>query len=731
MNNINNIYVFTLFIACLLGLIVGSMAWRRRPTRGSLPLVILMWSLFIWSLFQALTFMTTDFNTKLFLSNTRYVGITLAGIAFYALANDYKEGSKELSLNNWLKFMIVPLLILITIFTNPLHYKFYTSVTIENHVLVLGNGPLFWINAAYVYIFVLSGVYIFIKACIKSTAIYRSQAMIMAVAAFFPIISNVVFIFNLVPVGNIDITPFSFLGTGISCFYALFQYKLLDILPVARDKIVEEMRDIIIVMDNSKRILDLNKKARDTILSNNDKDYIGKKVTEVLENWKELSEYITDSTNKNHKIIYTKDNITEYFDLRITLIYDEKHRKSGELIVLRNITKIEEALLEAQKAKEEAEYANKAKGYFLANMSHEIRTPMNAVIGISEILNTMDLSREKQKEYINMIANSAESLLLMINDILDFSRIEAGKLELEKNVFDIKSVVKNTVEIYSVLAEKRSLKLTLEIEENFNRKLLGDSNRLRQILINLLGNALKFTQEGEIKVTVKKVEEEKDKLSVAIAVSDTGIGISEEKIESIFESFKQADNSTTRRFGGTGLGLSIVKNLVNLMGGKITVQSELGKGSEFNFYLPFEIHEESESPSLVIEKGENPRVLGLKILVAEDNKINRKIINTYLEKLSCKVDLAENGSLAVELFENNTYDLILMDVQMPEMDGLKATSIIRSKEKEQGKHIPIIALTAGVTREEIEECLKAGMDAHLSKPLKIEKLYTTLKAFSV
>lgn len=729
MNTINNFYIFTLILSSILGLMVAILAWKRRPARGSMPLVVLMGSLFIWPLFQALSFIAIDFNTKLFLSNMRFFGITIAGISFYALANDYKEGSKELSLSKWLKFMVIPLLMLISLFTNSLHHKFYTNITVINHVLYLENGPLFWVNAAYIYIFILASVYIFIESCIKSTAIYRRQALIIAVSALFPIITNVIFIFNLIPLENIDITPFSFLATGIMFFYALFQYKLLDILPVARDKLVEEMRDIIIVIDNRKRILDLNKKAREAILNSNDKNYIGKEINDFLKNWKELADYIIDSTNKNHKIVFTKDFITEYYDLSISPIYNDKLSKIGELIVLRNITKLEEALLEAQKAKEEAEHANKAKGYFLANMSHEIRTPMNAVIGISEILSTENLSREKQLDYIKMIVSSAEALLLMINDILDFSKIEAGKMELENSVFNINSLVKDTVEIYSVLVENRQVKLISIKDESLNIKLLGDSGRVKQIVINLLSNAIKFTKEGEIKVTLRKVKEESGKILVAIVVSDTGIGIPQEKTDSIFESFKQVDNSTTRRFGGTGLGLSIVKTLVNLMGGNITVQSTLGKGSEFCACLPFQIQTENAENLLSLEKEETDRSLGLNILVADDNNINRQIINIYLGKLNCRVDLAKNGSLAVELFESNNYDLILMDVQMPDMDGLKATRIIRSKEKDTKKHIPIIALTSGITKEEIDECLKAGMDGHLSKPVKLEKLYTTLKAF--
>lgn len=250
--------------------------------------------------------------------------------------------------------------------------------------------------------------------------------------------------------------------------------------------------------------------------------------------------------------------------------------------------------------------------------------------------------------------------------------------------------------------------------------------------MNLLGNSMKFTEKGKVELNVKQVKVEGNLSTVCITVSDTGIGISNDKIKSIFESFKQADRTTSRKFGGTGLGLSIVKNLVELMGGTIEVKSEIGKGSTFICNIPFEIKYLNNKSSYKLndmEKKEEKKVLNLKILVAEDNSINRKIINRYLNNLSCVFDFAENGVKAVESFKTNTYDVILMDVQMPEMDGLAATRIIREKEKEIGGHIPIIALTAGVMKEEIDMCIEAGMDEHISKPVNMEKIYRTLKVF--
>jgi signal transduction histidine kinase/CheY-like chemotaxis protein len=731
MNTIYYNYNYILFIASFVGGIVGFLAWKRRTSKGSVPIVILMSAIFVWCFFQALAGLENDFNIKVIFSNIRYFGIEFAPISFYALAYGYKNGIKDLSLKRWLQLLIIPFLNIIGLWTNPLHHKFYTFVTIEKHILTSGNGIIYWFNMIYLYIFMGMGIYIFIKASIRSEAIYRKQAMLMILAALFPLVANIIFNSNLLPQQNIDITPISFFISGILYFWALFKFKLLDIVPIARDRLVENMVDIVIVIDNHNRVLDLNKKAREVILINNNTEYIGKDILAVLETWEELGKLIIDSKDKNSKINFIRKSQVEYYDLNISDIYEEKGKKNGKIIVLRDITKLEEALLQAQNAREQAEYANKAKGYFLANMSHEIRTPMNAVIGIADILDTMAISKVEQKKYIRMIVNSAESLLIIINGILDFSKIEAGKMELESNIFNIKSTINDIVETFSILAQNKHLTLAATIEESLNNRFIGDAVKLKQILINLLGNSIKFTEEGKVEVDVKQTKLENNRTSIIIKVRDTGIGIAKDKIDSVFESFKQVDNSSTRKFGGTGLGLSIVKSLVELMGGNISVESELGIGSTFSINIPFEIEVLNIGNSLESDGNikRNTNLEGLKILVADDNKINRQIINTYLTKLSCTFDFAENGLQAVEKFSQETFEIIIMDIQMPEMDGLQATKLIREIEREKGGHIYIVALTAGAMKEDVEQCLEAGMDEHLSKPIKMEKLYSTLKAY--
>ena len=724
-------YVFALLAASIIAMVICYLAWKRRPSQGAAQLAFLMAAISVWTLFQALTFIANDFALKVIFANMRYFGIETVPIAFYALACGYRDKALGFDRNKWIKIFIIPLACTVLLWTNSLHHKFYLRVALEGNILLLKNGPVFWANMLYLYIFVAAGVYLFAVACINSKSIYRGQSVIVAVAAFMPILANLAFNFDLLPFKDIDITPIAFLITGVLFFFALFQYKLLDVVPVAMDRLFEEMDDIVILLDGNKRILDLNKKAREIIFGGNEanRHFIGRNILTFLDDWKQLADSIADPSNPNKRIIHNSPAGTEYYHLRMSNFNYRKDDKSGELIVLRNITELEEALLEAKNAREEAENANKAKGYFLANMSHEIRTPMNAVIGIAEILNTSDMPRDKQKDYIGMILNSAQSLLTIINDILDFSKIDAGKMEIEKSPFDLRKLAEETVNTFLVPAANKSLKLTLTVDERLNGGLNGDYVRVKQILTNLIGNSIKFTQEGYVNVAVEQAGNEDNRVTVNIIVSDSGIGIPEEKLDSIFESFKQGDSTTTRKYGGTGLGLSIVKSLAELMGGSIRVESEPGKGSRFCCTLPFE----RANGKLDIVNGaeyENDNqgsLPGLKILVAEDNRINREIMSIHLGKLGCEYDFAENGVIACEKFEQNDYDLILMDVQMPEMDGLEATRKIRAREADTGGRIKIIALTAGAMKDDIDKCIDAGMDGHISKPVKAQVLYNFLK----
>jgi PAS domain S-box-containing protein len=431
------------------------------------------------------------------------------------------------------------------------------------------------------------------------------------------------------------------------------------------------------------------------------------KLTEVLFN----GSVYKDEYGKVIGVVVVARDITDHNRIEQELIEAKVHAELATIVA-------QEAKAKAERAAKTAEDAVKSKQQFLSNMSHEIRTPMNSIIGFTKVLLKTNLT-DKQKEFLSAIKISGDSLIVLINDILDLAKVDAGKMSFEETPFKMETSLSAMIHVFETKILEKNLKLRQKYDDRIPKILIGDPVRLHQIILNLLSNAVKFTTEGEITISVQLLSEDTDKVTIEFAITDTGIGIPQDKIVNIFENFQQATNETSRLYGGTGLGLAIAKQLVESQSGSINVKSKVSEGSTFSFILPFkkttsEAESEAEIPSLP----ENLK--SIKVLVVEDIPINQLLMKTLLDDYGFEYEIAANGKIAIDKLQFKSYDLILMDLQMPEMNGFEATRYIRTTLK---SHIPIIALTADVTTADLQKCKAVGMDDYISKPVDESLLY--------
>lgn len=538
--------------------------------------------------------------------------------------------------------------------------------------------------------------------------------------------------------------------TEVNCSLLQLYEKKIGILVIRditeRKKIEEKLKnaylelnqifnntgDGMCIIDTDFNITSINSRLLDLLELNKDK-VVGKKCYEIF------PDFTCDTKNcpmiqlkkgKNQFIYEAEKNLTNKkipFIITTTPLITSDNRISGIIQSYKDISRLKDHEKALMNAKIYAEEANNFKTQFLANMSHEIRTPMNGIIGIIDLLEDTNLSRE-QKEYVDTLKYSADRLLVIINDILDITKIEAGKIQVKNQSINTKNYFENTIKYFNLQAKRKNIKFFTSIDPTIPKKLMGDFNKLNKVLFNLLSNAIKFTEKGHISLEVRLVKQYDDNVELEFSIRDTGIGIQKNRLEDIFQSFTQIDVSNNRQYKGTGLGLTITKKLVEIMGGSIKVDSQYGKGSTFTVQLKFNFDESNKIINSISDNEDldlNYQLpAGLRILLAEDDYINQKIIKKILEKNGWDVTEALNGMEVFEHLEEKSFDIILMDINMPKMDGYETTKLIR--EKENGEHIPIIAMTAAAMKQDKERCFKLGMDAYLSKPVKADSLNNTI-----
>jgi signal transduction histidine kinase/CheY-like chemotaxis protein len=756
------VFAVSIIICCSIAYILGRLWFsdmRNRRLGGFFALGI---EIFLWTLLNAITMVSDhEYFPAIYTIRMIMVCIIPFGVTWFIL-NFVNSRLKE---KLWVRIVLsaLPAIDIIYMVTNPLHFHYFINYNFP----VPERALVFWIHTAGDFLFIIFAFVMLIRYIIKGA---KNNPLLILTGAgmMIPYTLNMMYSFGMLPFPH-DTTPIGFFFTFLLFVFVAYRSQLFFVRLVLFSNMMDSMSDIILIFNQDRVIMDANQSALKTffdfpLATGRTKadaffDYMSGKTADIRPD--NLFNNLRDGQNVDGECSMTYNNgETRDFTVSLHAVY-ERGNNSGYIFMMTDVSKFIEL-------KEKAEAANRAKSEFLANMSHEIRTPMNAIIGMIAI--GRDAGNIERKNYsLQKIEDASVHLLGIINDILDMSKIEANKFELSVEEFEFQKMLQRVVSVVNFRADEKFQNFTVHMDENIPPVLIGDDQRLAQVMTNLLSNAVKFTPEnGSIRLElnlVKGADQVQDEgCMLRVNVVDTGIGITEEQQSRLFTPFEQAENDTSRRFGGTGLGLVISKNIVEMMGGRIWVESKADKGSTFSFTVRLgrgaakadrdNVHDgqESDSAGLIVPKtGDTYK--GACILLAEDIEINREIVMTLLEPAHLTIDCVENGKEAVRMFSEapEKYDLIFMDVQMPEMDGYEATRRIRAIEAEKKEQIPtsftegetrsyygdlhgqipIIAMTANVFREDVEKCLEAGMTGHIGKPLDMDEVFGILRKYLV
>lgn len=595
-----NPYVLPLLLIVLVVLYLASVIRQRRSAPGAVPFALLMVSIALWATCSALKLGGGDLPTILFWANIEFIGIVLAPTFWFVFVLHYTGLGHILTRRILALLFVEPLLTQIVIWTDSFHHLFRASVSLSSagSLLLLEpvHGPWFWLNAVYTYSLLVTSAVLLARAINRTPQLYRGQIFSLIVAVASPWMANIVYISNISPLRGLDLTPFGFTIAGLVIAWSLYRYRFLDIIPAARDMVVDGMSSAILILDPNKRVIDLNPAAA-ALLNLSRKDIINRPFADIVARLSLPARCLTEDRTTD-QISLTQNGKTRHYNLRLTPILDRYENRTGQLIALHDITKrieAEEAIRKQNTAlqrihdelaitQQKAEESSRLKSEFLSTLSHELRTPLNAITGYTQLqaVGALGPISDSRREYNERVLHNSRTLLNLISDVLDVSKIEAGLIEIEKQPFNIRTLAETVVAQTHSLTEQKNLKYEVSIDPQLPDMIIGDEPRLRQIMLNLISNAIKFTDEGWVRLEVKRPAAN----AWTITVSDSGVGIPPHAQETIFEEYQQVDSSSERKHGGTGLGLSIVRKFVLLMGGYVHLDSSVGKGSTFTVRLP-------------------------------------------------------------------------------------------------------------------------------------------------
>ena len=712
-----NIFSFFLILAAVATVTI-SILLLRREALASRIFGVTMGVLSLWAFGYGMELMHSDLSDMMFWIRVEYIGVGFIPALWFLFCASYSGHDKYLTPRNASLVMVIPVITLLMVWTNDLHYLHYSRVEVDTDsgpfpMLDFTPGIWYWTHTVYFYILLVWGTYLLLQNFRKSDPLFKRQTLTVLIGALIPWAVNALYLAGYKPYSHLDLTPFVFTLTGLVIAYGLLQYRLFDMLPIARDKLIENLADGVIVTDGLDRIVFSNHTMQ-RILGIED-GLVGRKSTEVLKHFKNILSELESPNNNRFNVEYSNGDRTCIFEVSNTRITDLRNIKTGNVMVFHDITEFQKNQRQLEAAMLKAEESDRLKTSFLANMSHEIRNPMNGIIGFAGFIKDPETTESDRIRYAEIIEKNAVHLMGIINDIIDISKIESGHDKIRNDTMSVSELMNDLSSFFYESARKKGLELNFAstVSES-NDYIVTDPQKLRQILVNLINNAIKFTDEGKVTVRVRKLNEE-----LIFTVTDTGIGITKEDLDHIFVRFKQSFEDRSRTYGGTGLGLSISKAYAEMLDGRIQVTSKVRAGSTFTLIIPHFPAERiitlfDESDDMKDKNFIEPDWSGKTILVAEDEPVNMMYIKIELKNTKVNLVTAETGAEAVRAFEKNpNVNLILMDIKMPEMDGFEASELIRAKNVD----IPIIALS-GHAMVEQKKLDRAGFTDLISKPVK-------------